>query len=90
MQLRQNEAGESTASIRKRADLEAWPRVLEALETGGVLYRPQKLDRFFTQCVALSDRNNGIGISQQYVKKLIEAGVLVRVGVDTYSLNKKV
>jgi hypothetical protein len=83
-----SEVGESTAAINARCDDNTWPRVLLALQSGATLYRPARLTRYFTRCQDDRDPNDGIGISATRVKKLELAGVLVRVGVDSYTLGR--
>jgi len=82
------ETGESSASVTSRSDDHAWPRVLSALQSGATLFRPAKLTRYFTKCQDDLDPNDGIGISATRVKKLEQSGILVRVGVDRYSLGE--
>lgn len=80
---------ESTRSINGRWDVEIWPRVLEALKSGACLYRPIGLSRYFTECSDDRDKNHGIGLSANMVKKLEVDGVLTRCGVDRYCLGRE-
>ncbi len=82
----QPEVGESTASINARCDDNAWPRVLSALQSGATLFRPVKLKNYYTMCHDELHPNNGIGISATRVRKLEQAGLLIRIGVDRYAL----
>lgn len=83
-----SETGESSATINVRSDDNAWPRVLSALQSGATLFRPAKLTRYFTKCQDDLDPNDGVGISATRVKKLEQAGILIRIGVDRYSLGE--
>lgn len=83
-----SETGESSASINSRSDDNAWSRVVSALQSGATLFRPAKLTRYYTKCHDDCDPNEGIGISATRVKKLDQAGALIRVGVDKYALGK--
>lgn len=82
-----NETGESTASILRRDDANAWPRVYCALRDGATLYRPTGLSKYYTRCKDPRDPDDGIGISARFVKEQAEFGLLIRCGVDEYQLN---
>jgi hypothetical protein len=82
----QNETGESTASINARCDDNAWHRVLSALQSGATLFRPVRLKNYYTMCHDDLDPNNGIGISATRVRRLEQAGIVIRIGVDRYAL----
>ncbi len=77
------ETGESSASINRRSDDEAWPHILIELKAGATLLRIPKLKR------AYADRGQGPygrGITDTRVGKLERAGTLRFVGVDRYEL----
>lgn len=77
------DTGESSASINRRADDEAWPFVRAELENGATLLRIPKLRR------AYADRGNGPygrGLNDARIRKLEHEGILRHVGVDRYAL----
>jgi hypothetical protein len=60
--------------------------VLLALQSGATLFRPVRLKNYYTMCHDDLDPNNGIGISATRVRKLEQAGIVIRIGVDRYAL----
>jgi hypothetical protein len=79
----QPETGESTASINRRADDEAWPRVRDELASGATLLRVPRLRK------AYPDKGHGpygSGITDARLRKLERERVLRHVGVDRYEL----
>ena len=83
MSRRQPDAGESSASINRRADDDDWPHIERELRAGATLRREPKIKR------AYADRGAGPygrGISDTRVRKLEREGVIVHVGVDRYAL----
>jgi hypothetical protein len=82
--MTQPDTGESTASINRRADDAAWPRIEERLkETGATLLRIPKLKRAYADC---GRGPEGAGISDTRVRHLEKDGVIKFVGVDRYML----
>lgn len=81
-----SETGESTASINRRGDDEAWPRVEAALRDGATLYRPPKLDRYYLD-FGEGPAGNG-SLTPARVRKLEGEGVLEQVGEYRYALAK--
>lgn len=83
------DTGESTASINRRADNQAWPRVRAALIKGAELRRPQGLRRYYLYMKTSPSPMPG-SLSETRVKTLERCGVLKRAGVDIYALVEKV
>ena len=80
------ETGESTASIKRRADDMAWPDIESGLVAGGQLYRPYRLRDYAVRGLPDKDRRNGRMLSATAVKRLEREGKLRQIGVDTYGL----
>ena len=78
------ETGESTRAIHTRADDEAWPRALAALERGATLFRPVGLPNYYA--FAGDDPVSGTALTKIRVAKLEASGVLRHAGVDRYAL----
>lgn len=83
-----SESGESTTSIIRRGDDEAWPAVRSALEAGGWLRVHHRIERAAVEGLAEKDLRSGRTISSTRVRRLEREGVLERCGVDVYTLNK--
>ncbi len=82
---RQPETGESSASIVRRGDEEAWRRAEPILQAGGTLVRVPMLNLYATD----DGTGNAIGqvtISPAGVRRLERQGVLRFVGVERYGL----
>ncbi len=83
-----NETGESSASIERRSDVEGWARAKSAMEQGGVLHRPHRLNVFYVR-----DRRgeyvSGTRITRTGIRRLEGAGEIVLAGVDSYMLTPK-
>lgn len=77
------DTGESSASINRRSDDEAWPHVRAELETGATLLRIPKLRRAYPD---RGDGPYGRGLNDARVRKLEREGIIQFVGVDRYSL----
>ena len=80
------DTGESMAAMHRRSDDREWPRVLAALEAGATLVRPHRLRDYYV------DRGQGPGngmLTAARVRKLEHDGMLRRVGVDRYGLNRE-
>lgn len=83
-----DDTGESTASINRRQDERAWPDIESALRDGATLYRPPRLRDFYTRGLNPKDRREGRCLSAARVRRLVNEGVLMRVGVDEYGLTE--
>lgn len=80
------ETGESTAAINARSDDRSWELALPQLQEGALMKRiSSKVRNYYTDDPERPDLFR-IGISPLRIKKLEAAGVLVRVGVETYAL----
>ena len=83
-----SDTGESTASVNRRLDEMAWPRVLGLLRTGAVLFRPSGMRDYYTW-----PAHPGAGyvyaecLTASGVKRRATEGTLISSGVDRYSLN---
>lgn len=83
-----SETGETTASVNRRLDDMAWPKVLGLLRAGAVLFRPSGMRDYYTW-----PAHPGAGyvyaecLTASGVKRRATDGVLISSGVDRYSLN---
>lgn len=83
-----NETGESVASVNRRLDEMAWPKVLGLLRAGAVLFRPSGMRDYYTW-----PAHPGAGFVEGHcltasgTKRRATEGVLISSGVDRYSLN---
>jgi hypothetical protein len=82
----QSETGESSASINKRSDREAWPAVLSALRDGAVLRVHHKIRRVAVEGIQSRDPRSGRTISYSFTRRLEREGVIEPCGVDRYQL----
>lgn len=80
------ETGESTASIIRRDDDQAWPAVLSALQNGATLRVHHKIRRVGVEGLPERDRRNGRTISFARVRRMEREGVIEPCGVDRYRL----
>jgi len=81
-----SETGESTASINRRSDDEAWPVVLSALQDGATLFVHRKIDRAAVDGLEWRDPRSGRTITRSRALRLEREGVLYAIGVDRYAL----
>lgn len=81
-----SDTGETAAQHAARISDKAWPDIKGALKAGAVLRRPMGMKDYYTVGLEPGDRRNGRCLFASRVKKLEQAGTLVRVGVDTYRL----
>lgn len=79
------DTGESTASIVRRGDDRAWPRVRLALLAGAELRRPTGLQRYYLYVKTSPSPMPG-SLSATRVKTLERCGVLKRAGDESYGL----
>lgn len=77
------ETGESTASITRRGDDAAWPKIRVALAAGAHLHRPAGLKRYYP---FLEGRPGTGSLSETRVKTLEHGGVLKRLLDGSYEL----
>lgn len=83
-----SETGETTASVNRRLDDMAWPKVLGLLRAGAVLFRPSGMTDYYTwPAHPSSGYVEATCLTKTGVKNLASEGVLLNIGVDRYGLN---
>lgn len=85
------EAGESTASINRRRDDEAWPGILDAMRRGAILRWHAKIRRVAAEWPdgSAAECPRGRSLSQAAVRRLERDGVIEICGVDRYRLRRE-
>lgn len=80
------ETGETTASMNARADAEQWTRIKPLMDNhkATLVWHPGMM-RFYTKN---GDEYGQYGIGKTFVKNLVKEGIVVRVGVDEYGVQK--
>ena len=81
-----SDTGESTISINKRADKQAWPAVLSALRAGATLRVHHKIRRVAVEGLDEMDPRQGRTVTFSLVRRLEREGTLQPCGVDRYML----
>ncbi|MEN6464526.1 MAG: hypothetical protein ABFD62_05030 [Syntrophaceae bacterium] len=80
-----NDTGESSSSITNRSDNMAWSFIVGQLKEGATLLRIPKFRKSYPD---KGQGPYGQGISDTRVRELERNGILQKVGVDRYVLNK--
>jgi len=80
-----DDTGESSASINRRADDEAWGRMIDGLRAGGHMRRIPKLRKTF---LIIDGEPSRGGISDSRLRKMLREHQVVEIGLDTFALSE--
>jgi hypothetical protein len=80
-----NDTGESTRSINRRSDDAAWAIVETMLRNGAQLRRPPGLKRYYPYRKDVPTMGS---LSETRVRKLLDEGVLERLGEHIYGIKE--
>lgn len=82
------DTGETTSAMNARADIAVWPKVLNLLRSGAVLFRPSGMTDYYTWPAHPSAGYvEATCLTKTGVKNLASEGVLLSIGLDRYGLN---